>query len=58
MCTNASPKWRKQYVDITENPVLTGIDLDDEDYHELIVEVANPQAVISQVQAALKSLDT
>lgn len=34
------------------------IDLDDENYHELIVEVANPQAVISQVQAALKSLNT
>jgi len=49
---------KRIFCDIRNPERSVVIDLDDETYHELVVEVANPQAVISQVQAALKSLNT
>lgn len=47
-------KGKRIFCDIRNPDRSIVIDLDDEQFNELIVEVANPQAVIAQVQAAMK----
>ncbi|MGD8585310.1 MAG: hypothetical protein PVJ75_08170 [Chloroflexota bacterium] len=48
---------RSIFCDIRNPDRSVIIELDGEKYNELIVEVNNPQAVISRVEAALESLD-
>ena len=49
---------KRIFCDIRNPERSVVIDLDGEKFQELVVEVANPQAVISQVETALKSLNT